>query len=119
MSRCPQRRDGPGQFATRIGDSFHLPAPTPADHDARTGDEGPQVQAGVVQDAGPLGVGRVVQLEAAIEPVAVDEVGAHPSANGVGALQNRGVHTVAGEMTGGSQPTEPCSYDDDAHDCSG
>ena len=114
-----ERRDGPGRFPSRIGDSFHVPTATPADHDAGTGDETPQVEARVIQDASPLRVRRVVQLKAAIEPVAVDEVGAHPSTHGIGALQHCDVHTAAGEMTSGSEPAEPCSYDDDAHNCSG
>ncbi len=37
----------------------------------------------MVKDTRPLGIRRVIELEAAIEPVTVDEIGAHPSAHGI------------------------------------
>ena len=70
-------------FATWIGDPCHPTAPAPTEHDAGTRNEGPEIEGPVVKDTRPLGVRRVVELEAAIEPVTVDEISAHPSAHGI------------------------------------
>jgi len=69
----------------------------------------------MVKDASTLGVRRVVELEAAIEAVTVDKIGAHPSAHGIRPFEHRDLHTVLGEMTSGSEPAQPCSHDDDGH----
>ncbi len=89
--------------------------PAPAHHDARTRDEGLQVQGVVVEDASALGVGRVVELEATIEAVTIDEVGANPSTHVISGLEHRDLDTVPGEVTSGGQATQPCSDDDDGH----
>ena len=62
------------------------------------GHEGPQVERGVVEHAGGLGVGGVVELEAAVEQQPVDPVGAHASADLVGGLEHDHVDAVDGQL---------------------
>ena len=69
----------------------------------------------MIEDTSTLGVGGVVQLEAAIEAKPVDKVGAHPPTHTVRGFEHRDIDAVAGEVTGGGETREPCSHDDDSH----
>ena len=69
----------------------------------------------MIENASSFGICRVVQLEAAIEAEAVDDVGAHPAAHPVGALENGDIDTVAGEMAGGGEAAQSGSHDHDGH----
>lgn len=69
----------------------------------------------MVKDASAFGVGRVVELEAAIEAVAVDDIGAYPPAHGIGGFEDRDFHSVVVEMTSRGEPAQPGSDDDDGH----
>ena len=69
----------------------------------------------MVQDARTLRVGRVVELEAAVEAVAVDDVGADPAAHPVGALQHGDLDTAAGEVSRGGKTAQSGSHDHDGH----
>jgi hypothetical protein len=69
----------------------------------------------MVEDTSTLGVGGVVQLEAAVEAEAVDEIGSHATADAVGGLEDRDLDTVPSEIASSSQPGQPRSHDDDSH----
>ena len=69
----------------------------------------------MVQDASSFGVGRVVQLESTIEAVAVNQIGADPSAHRIGSFQNRDLNTPAAEMPRGGKTAQSGSHNDDGH----
>ena len=73
----------------------------------------------MVEDPRTLGVGGVVELEAAIEAVTVDDIGAHPPAHGVRGFENCDLHTVSVEVASGGEPAQPCAHDDGNHACTG
>jgi hypothetical protein len=86
-------------------------APAVADHHA--GRERPEVQRLEVEPAPSGRVAGEQDLEAAVEPVAVHDIGADPAADGVRGLEHH--HLAAGrpqrQRTG--QPGEPGADDDD------
>ena len=92
-----------------------MTTPLGAQHDPRTGHKRAQVEGVVIEDALSLRVRRVVELEAAIEPEAIDHVGAHSAANRVGSLEDRDGHAEGLQTSRGGEPTEPCAYDHHRH----
>ena len=79
----------------------------------QAGVEGAQVEGGEVEQPLRLRVRRVEQLEAAVEPEPVDDVGADPAAHGLGRLDDHGVGPCLLEPDGRGQPGEPGTHDDD------
>ncbi|HQU26431.1 MAG TPA: hypothetical protein PLS29_05300 [Acidimicrobiales bacterium] len=75
--------------------------------------EGPQVEA--LEDPGgeELGVGGVDELEALVDPVAVDGEGVHATPDVVGALEHHHVDPALAEHLGAAQPGEPRADHDD------
>ena len=69
----------------------------------------------MVEDTSTLGVGGVVQLEAAIEAEPIDKIGSHAPAHTVGGFEHRDFDTAGGEVTSGSKTGQSCSHDDDSH----
>lgn len=110
-----ERRHGPRRLAAWIGDALHPTVPVPTDHDAGACDEGSQIESRVIEDASTFGVSGVVQLKTAIEAETVDDIRAHAPANAIGGFEHRDLDTVGGEMSSGSESTQPCSYDNDGH----
>jgi len=69
--------------------------------------EGPQVEVVEAQQPVRLGVGRVEQLEASIEPESVLHVSAHPTANTVRPLQDNDLETGRAQVSRGGKAGEP------------
>ncbi len=75
--------------------------------------EGPQVEGVEVDEPAQRRVGGVQHLEAAVEGVAVDVVGAHPAAHRVPRLEDAYVETAAGQGTGAGETGQPGPDHDD------
>ncbi len=69
--------------------------------------EGSQPQGGDVELPMHLGVGREQHLEAAVEAVAVDVVGADPATHPVAGLEDHHRPAGPGEHPGGGEPGQP------------
>lgn len=89
--------------------------PTLTDDDACTGNEGFEVEGPMVEEPSTLRVGRVVELEASIESISIDEVRAHPATHGIRTLQDHDLDAVLREMAGSGKTAQPCTHDDDSH----
>jgi hypothetical protein len=72
-----------------------------------------QVERVEVEQPLGLGIGRVEQLEAAVEPEAVDDVGPHPPTDCLGGLEDDGLDAGLLQPDGGGQAGEPGAHDDD------
>ena len=83
--------------------------------DQGTGLEGPQVEGVEVQVAGQLGVGGEQDLEAPVQAVAVDLVGAHPAPDPVRCLEHHDGPTDPGQGAGRGQPGQPGPDDGRVH----
>ncbi len=70
-----------------------------------------EVERGEIELGGHLRVGGEQDLEAPVEPVAVDHIGAHPPADAVGRLEHPGGEPRPGGGTGGAEPGEPGAHD--------
>lgn len=83
----------------------------------RTGGERAQVEprlaTGALEQPGDLGVCRVVDLEAAVEPPAVHDVGAHSTPDLVGRLQHDHSPPGAVQVQGAGEPGDPRPHHDD------
>ena len=97
--RRPQRRRG----APRVGDEV----PAAARGEQHAGGERAQLQRGQVEDALRLGVGRVEQLEPAVDRDAVDPLAAHATADAVARLEDDDLAPGRDEVAGRGQPGEP------------
>ena len=62
-----------------------------------------------------LGVGRVEQLETAVEPKAVDAVGAHATAHGIACFKDHCLMALLRRVFRGREAGEARSHDDDVH----
>ena len=69
----------------------------------------------MVKDASTLGVRGVVQLEAAVEAEAVNDIRSDAPAHAVGGFEQRDLDTMGSEITSSSKTGQPCPHDDDSH----
>ena len=92
-----------------------MATPLGSQHHSRSRDEGTQVQCLVIEDALALRVRRVVELESPIEPEAVDDVGAHATAHGIGCLEHGDGHAEGLQLSRGSKAAHTCTHDDHGH----
>ncbi len=79
------------------------------------GAEGPQIEAVVVEQLPTFRVRGEHDLESAIEPVAIDHVGADPAARPVTGLEDHDIVARGRDVPRGCQSGQPCSNDSDAH----
>lgn len=115
--RDPGRQGGGGlhRRLEGIGDRAHAPV---GEHlDARC--EPLQVEPSVVELATGLGIAREQHLEAAIEQVAVDLVGADATADPVAGLEHDHTALRPGEVDRRGEPGQPGSDDDHVRALSG
>ena len=107
--RCAQRVGRPPRNVAGVGEPDGSSAVTQDDASG----EGTKLQPLVVELSTSLGVGRVVELETAVEQVAVDLVGADASTDVVGRLEQQDVASALGQGAGGDQSRQAGS---DHHD---
>ena len=86
---------------------------SPLQQDLDGGVEGAQVEGVEVDRRPERRVAGVQHLEAAVERVAVDVVGADPAAHRVAGLQDRHVDAPVGQLAGARQPGQPGPDHDD------
>ena len=81
--------------------------------------EVPHTQGLEIETVADLGVGRQQDLEAPVEQVSVDPVGADPTPDAVGGLEDQAVHALSGQVPGADQPGRAGPDDDNvAHQLS-
>ena len=79
--------------------------------DERTGKKRPKVERRVVEDAAGLGVGGEQHLEAAVEPEALHDVGAHAPADAVRGLEDAHARSRLVEAEGAGEAGEARAHD--------
>jgi hypothetical protein len=117
LARGSQRPERPGDGArpsarrrpAGVGEEPTAPAGRDDDADGQRS----KAQRAQIEHPPGLGVGRVEELEAAVAPEAVDDVGTHPPAHGVGTLEQRHGDARGGQAPGARQPGEARADDDD------
>ena len=73
----------------------------------------------MVQDTLALRVGRVVELEAAVETESVDYIRAHAAADRVGSLEDCHGHAEGLQAPRSGEAAQPCAHHDHGHDAHG
>ena len=104
---------GPHIAKSRAGGSTWVDQPAwtrlGAEHGAR--EEGTQFERFVIEDTCPVRVGRVVELETAVEQEPIDFVGLDPTPDSVRRLHDHNVEPGLGEVMGGVQAGDARSDD--------
>ena len=104
----------PSALAAAVGRRTGLPMTTrsPSMLNATEESNARRSSASRSDDGGQLGVGRVEHLEAAVERVAVDVVGADPAADGVAALEQPDLQAAGGQRPGAGEPGQTAADHD-------
>lgn len=107
--RCPERVQRPARYLSRVGklDAAAIVAQNNASA------EGTKPQDFVIELTASLGVRRVVELESAVDEVAVNLIGANAPAHGIGGFQKEHVATGVDECSRRNQASQPCAHHDD------
>jgi hypothetical protein len=109
----PDRSSDGGEEIGRASEGVAERAEPTVDAHPSTRSETPEVEGIEIEPPCELRIGGEQDLEPAIEPEPVDDVGAHPAADSIARLDDGDVDPGGLEGTGTGESGEPCSHDDD------